>query len=1431
MARKILSLIVFLIIIITSISASAILEIENFFASPVSISAGQVITIRMLVTNTGDAISSSTFASALTVYGTGLVSYVSGPVPASAQLNPGEGIEFTFNYASVSSGIVCYSGYAQGIDESTGNTITSAVVNSNCLNIESPASLSSFLSAIPVNVLTGGVITVIMTVTNNGEAGALNVTPSAINYSGTGSVSIISGPVPVSINLPGGASGSFTWTYSANGAGSISFNGNSSGVDENSGTIVTSMSSASNFVFITIPLTNTPTFTFTPSYTFTSNKTNTPTYTFTPSFTSTFTLTSTRTKTSTPTFTLTQTSTRTNTFTNTQTNTITATFTYTPTFGPTQCGVWVDADGVGQESMNVSNTLYSSIYPSLCIDNSGNPHIAWEDGTSGNGDIYYLKWNGSAWVDADGVGRESINISNNFGWSGDPLLKIDNSGNPHIVWNDTTTGNNEIYYLKWNGSEWVDADGVGRESINISNNGGDSLQPSLFLDDTGKPHIAWSDNTSGNGEIYYLKWNGSEWVDADGVGRESINISNNSGDSLGPSLFLDDTGKPHIAWEDNTSGNSEIYYLKWNGSEWVDADGVGRESINISNNSGYSTEPSLFLDTAENPYITWWDNTSGSWEIYFLKYLSCQGTNTPTQTPTFTPTFTSTSTRTNTSTPTFTATQTSTRTNTFTNTQTNTITATFTYTSTFSSTHTNTFTPTTTPTDSFTGDNIIYHHNAAGGNGADAGKSITQTADGKILVTGLSWDDNCTCYVSIIWKYNIDGTLDTSFGGGNGYIVCPAPSYSFVWEDGMTVKVDGSGRIYNSGYIIGCGGTCKQFVIYRYLPDGTLDTSFGGGTGYVIYSQIFGGIGEIIESDFTFDSMGRIIITGKTWNGNNYDMIVMRCNPDGTIDLSFCSGVGYRIYDYMAGNDAGVKVICDSSNNIYITGYVTITGPGCTPSCQAIAVWKFLSDGSFDPSFNSGNCFIYYDILKNHKNCKSISIVITITGEIYLTGSVDDGSGCVITCKKMIIIKLKADGTLDTTFDTDGILVNEDFPAEGVDIKLDLDGRIVVGGTRYNGINTDLIIWKYLTDGSLDTSFKGTGYSIFDSGRDEWAKNLLIYALCTYYMTGYADILGNNYDMLIWFEGCSVSPTFTPTATFTNTATFTFTSTFTGTYTETYTPSFTFTETPTFTQTITMTETHTATFTPTETFTRTATATDTYTLTNTSTHTATSTETQTPTVTFTFTPTPTQTICDGVTPPAFKVKLIYNPENSENVIIEIESSVPLSKAPIVDVYPHCNCPATNKKVLTFTAEQIPGETKKYRVLYPKQTGFGDIDKVVVKGFDICGVYGESDGSYTKETISKRDIVLYNNVINPDNNERTRIVFFIYGGGNYKISIYNRNGVFIKELFNQEIDQQSGEKEVFWDGTNSEGKKVASGIYLLVGQSPYYTKTAKIAIVR
>ena len=78
-----------------------------------------------------------------------------------------------------------------------------------------------------------------------------------------------------------------------------------------------------------------------------------------------------------------------------------------------------------------------------------------------------------------------------------------------------------------------------------------------------------------------------------------------------------------------------------------------------------------------------------------------------------------------------------------------------------------------------------------------------------------------------------------------------------------------------------------------------------------------------------------------------------------------------------------------------------------------------------------------------------------------------------------------ATGDLDTTFDLDGI-VNQDLGSNANDIyqavAIQSDGRIVAVGYSNGMGTTDVVVARYMTDGTLDTSFGGTGIVYIDIG-------------------------------------------------------------------------------------------------------------------------------------------------------------------------------------------------------------------------------------------------------------------------------------------------------------------------------------------------------------
>src|SRR5207247_5456404 len=95
-----------------------------------------------------------------------------------------------------------------------------------------PAALAaSALTALPNPICQGQQRNIVLTVTNTGEADALNVTGvPALFRSGTGTATLVTSPAVIPV-LAGGASVNLTWVYQATSPGSVTYTGTVTGTE------------------------------------------------------------------------------------------------------------------------------------------------------------------------------------------------------------------------------------------------------------------------------------------------------------------------------------------------------------------------------------------------------------------------------------------------------------------------------------------------------------------------------------------------------------------------------------------------------------------------------------------------------------------------------------------------------------------------------------------------------------------------------------------------------------------------------------------------------------------------------------------------------------------------------------------------------------------------------------------------------------------------------------------------------------------------------------------------------------------------------------------------------------------------------------------------------------------------------------------------
>lgn len=327
--------------------------------------------------------------------------------------------------------------------------------------------------------------------------------------------------------------------------------------------------------------------------------------------------------------------------------------------------------------------------------------------------------------------------------------------------------------------------------------------------------------------------------------------------------------------------------------------------------------------------------------------------------------------------------------------------------------------------------------------------------DGKIVVIGQA-DSGELVQNFQVARYNPDGSLDTSFGAG-GKVSTDLSGGSSDFAYG--VALDSQGRIVVVGRITTGGVT--QFAVVRYNSNGSLDTSFGGGDGIVAVDIL--GTNET-ATDVAIDANGKIVVVGSVNSpgsgGSNF--AIARLNTDGSPDTTFNVGSGQTQADFMGGNDSAQGVAIDGNGKIVVVGYAFVSGT----STSYFALARFNSDGTVDNSFGVSG-----QQLTSFGNTQSVATDVAIdgNGKIVVAGSTNDP----VTGSDFAVARYNNNGLLDTSFGVGG-LQHTDFNTSGDNanaVAIDRAGRIVLGGSSA----LDFAVVRYLSNGTLDTSFSGDG--------------------------------------------------------------------------------------------------------------------------------------------------------------------------------------------------------------------------------------------------------------------------------------------------------------------------------------------------------------------
>jgi uncharacterized delta-60 repeat protein len=332
--------------------------------------------------------------------------------------------------------------------------------------------------------------------------------------------------------------------------------------------------------------------------------------------------------------------------------------------------------------------------------------------------------------------------------------------------------------------------------------------------------------------------------------------------------------------------------------------------------------------------------------------------------------------------------------------------------------------------------------------GGGAAFDMVIQPDGKVVAVGRAGSPDVDWALA---RYTLHGKLDTTFGRDGRVMTHFTRKFEFT--PGVAVQ--------ENGKILAVGSLDAKFVVARYRPNGVLDPAFGGeGTVLTRFAGAeAGAAAAAIQTD------GKIVALGTAESlaccPHTAEFALARYNPDGTLDTTFSDNG--KVTTPLSGEyDFASDLAIQTDGKIVAVG----TGAG------QFEIARYNADGTLDSTF-AGHGFAFTDFTVGTDSASGVAI--QPDGKIVVAG---DAGGPGEYTSAFALARYNADGTLDTGFDGDGMVVTDftvdDDGASGVAIQA--DGKIVAGGSAgFNGASASFALARYDADGTLDTTFSGDG--------------------------------------------------------------------------------------------------------------------------------------------------------------------------------------------------------------------------------------------------------------------------------------------------------------------------------------------------------------------
>lgn len=255
--------------------------------------------------------------------------------------------------------------------------------------------------------------------------------------------------------------------------------------------------------------------------------------------------------------------------------------------------------------------------------------------------------------------------------------------------------------------------------------------------------------------------------------------------------------------------------------------------------------------------------------------------------------------------------------------------------------------------------------------------------------------------------------------------------------------------------------TKRDVVVIRYNPDGSLDQSFGDG------GKVFTAATNADDSAnaVALQPDGKIVVVGATQvsGTESGDFLVVRYNSNGSLDTGFGTGGVVTV------NQGAYDVF----NAVAVQPDGKIVAAGRTSDGDRAVVARLNPNGSLDSSFNGG--LVYFNLQNNYKGNNFQTIGLLPNGRIVAGGVANNYPSQRISYAEFLVA-FESNGSVAQNFANQGVdlraigetpIPNYPIPTR-IELVVSPDGRITA--------TSQISLRRLLSDGSADPTFGGFGF-------------------------------------------------------------------------------------------------------------------------------------------------------------------------------------------------------------------------------------------------------------------------------------------------------------------------------------------------------------------